>query len=78
MTKSFEFILVLKGVDRATNELANALFEAGCDDGTLYSSAGEAAVGFTREAASLEEAIRSAIANVLSAGVSVARAEPAE
>lgn len=59
-----------------TEEIASALYEAGCDDGTPYSSAGVAAVGFTREAGSLEEAIRSAIADVQRAGYSVAAVEP--
>jgi hypothetical protein len=76
--KAFEFLILLNGVDIATNEMAEALYEAGCDDGTLYSSDGEAAIFISREAASLEEAVRSAIADVARAGYSASRVEPAE
>jgi hypothetical protein len=76
--KSFDFQLFLANVDRSNEEMAEALYAAGCDDGTLFSSNGEVAVGFSREANSLEEAVRSATANVIQAGYSVSRAEPAE
>jgi hypothetical protein len=74
----FEFEVILSGVDEMTEDISNALYEAGCDDGTPFSSEGVAAVGFTREAASLEDAIRSAIADVQKAGYSVARVESAD
>jgi hypothetical protein len=74
----FDFQLVLGDVSAMTDEIADALFEAGCDDGTAFSSQGVAAVGFSREADSLEEAVRSAIADVNRAGFAVARAEPAD
>ena len=61
-----------------TDELAEALYEAGCDDGTPFSSQGVAAVGFSRQSASLEEAIRSAIADLQRAGLTVSRVEPAD
>ncbi len=76
--KSFDFLLILAGVDRSDSTMADALYEAGCDDGTLFTSRGEAAVGFSREAPSLEEAVRSAIADVARAGFSVSRVEPAD
>jgi hypothetical protein len=78
VVKAFEFLLILADVDVATSAMAEAIYDAGCDDGTLFSSGGEAAVGFTREASSLEEAVRSAIADVTRAGYSVSRVEPAE
>jgi hypothetical protein len=74
----FEFQVVLSGVDTMTDEIADALFTAGCDDATPYSAEGIAAVGFSREAATLEEAARSAIADVNRAGFVVARIEPAD
>jgi hypothetical protein len=58
--------------------IADALYESGCDDGTPFSSRGIAGIGFSREARSLEEAVRSAIADVSKAGFTVARAEPAD
>jgi hypothetical protein len=56
-----DFQLVLVDVKVMTEAVADSLYEAGCDDGTPFSSQGIAAVGFSREAASLEEAVRSAM-----------------
>ena len=55
--------------------MADALYQAGCTDGSPFSGEGIAAVGFDREAASLEAAIKSAIADVERAGQRVARVE---
>ena len=74
MTK-YEFTLVLKGPLELTEEVADELFEAGCDDGTPGICNGVFSIDFHREANSLEEAIRSAIANVKSAGQEVERVE---
>src|SRR5258708_3454711 len=71
---TFDFQLVLSNVEVMTEEIADVLFDAGCDDGTPFSSQGIAAIGFAREANSLEEAIRSAIADVNKAGFVVSRA----
>jgi hypothetical protein len=75
---AYDFQLVLSGISAVTEKIADTLYEAGCDDGTPFSSHGVAAVGFTREAADLEEAVRSAIADVNKAGFTVARVEPAD
>jgi hypothetical protein len=74
----YDFQLVLGGVNAMTEEIANALYDAGCDDGTPFSSQGVASVGFSRESGSLEEAVRSAIADVSKAGFLIARVEPAD
>jgi len=74
--KTFEFLLILAGIDRSDSTMADALYDAGCDDGTLFSSFGETAVGFSREGSSLEQAVRSAIIDVAKAGYSVHRVEP--
>ena len=71
----YEFSLILAGAPELTDELAERLFAAGCDDGSPSSSCGITRVVFDREAGSLEEAIRSAIANVQAAGCVVARVE---
>ena len=73
-----EFCLILANVHSISNEMAKLLLEAGCDDGTPFSSQGIAGVGFSREASSLEEAVRSAIADVSKAGFIVARVESAD
>ena len=70
---TYDFQIVLADVHAVNEEIADALFEAGCDDGTAFSSNGIAAVGFSRDAQSLEEAVRSAIADVNRAGFVVNR-----
>ena len=74
MTK-YEFALILKGQYELTEEIADELFEAGCDDGTLGVCNGVFSIDFCREGNSLEAAIRSAIADVKSVGYEVERAE---
>lgn len=74
MTK-YEFTLILKGDIELTEEIADELFEAGCDDATPGTSGGVFSMDFHRESNSLEEAIRSAIGNVKSAGYDVERVE---
>ena len=73
--KFFEFILLLAGDVTLTPDLANQLFDAGCDDGTPMAQGRTVEIHFTREAPSLEIAIQSAVKDVTSAGLSVARAE---
>lgn len=71
----YEFSLILPGLLELTEDLADRLFEAGCDDATPGTCNGVFSIDFHREADSLEAAIRSAIANVESAGYRVARVE---
>lgn len=71
----YEFTLILSGPLELTEEIADELFEAGCDDGTPGTCDGVFSIDFHRDASSLEEAIRSAIANVKSAGYEVERTE---
>lgn len=73
--KTFAFTLVLSGASELTEEIANALFEAGCDDAGDGSCDGILTVDFDREAGSLGEAIGSAIADVERAGFAIARVE---
>ncbi|MCE2484194.1 MAG: hypothetical protein J4F42_01675 [Desulfurellaceae bacterium] len=71
----YEFSLILSGPLELTEDLADSLFEAGCDDATPGTCNGVFSIDFHREADSLEAAIRSAIANVESAGYRVTRVE---
>ncbi len=71
----YDFTLVLGFGTELTEDLGNALFEAGCDDGSPGASDGIVSVDFHRRAESLETAIRSAIADVHKAGCAVARVE---
>ena len=74
MTK-YEFTLILRGSIALTEYVADALFKAGCDDGTPGTCSGVFSIDFHREANSLEEAISSAIANVKAAGHAVDHVE---
>jgi hypothetical protein len=71
----YDFTLILTASLELTDDLADALFAAGCDDGTPGTCNGVFSIDFHREARSLEEAMRSAIEDVRAAGYEVARVE---
>jgi hypothetical protein len=73
--KTYEFDVVLKDLAEVTDDQADALFAAGCDDGTPACCNGMSWVHFDRQAPSLEEAIRSAVAQVRAAGLAVTKVE---
>lgn len=73
--KTYGFDIILKDVTQVSDDLADALFAAGCDDGTPASANGVAWVHFDRLANSLEDAIRSAVTQVNTAGAKVAKVE---
>ena len=73
--KHYDFTLVLAPGTELTDELVEALYESGCDDGSPGSRAGVVSVTLHREDESLEQAIRSGIADVQKAGCHVARVE---
>ncbi len=65
-------------VDDLDRRIVDALYEAVCDDGTIGCRAGIVSVAFTRSAATMREAIASAIRDVekAGAGAKVVRVEP--
>ena len=69
--RKYEFSLILKGSPELTEEIADELFEAECDDGTPGTCNGVFSIDFHREGDSLEAAINSAIKNVEAAGYKV-------
>ncbi len=71
----YDFTLYLGGSPALTDEVADALFAAGCDDGSPGVCDGIFSIDFHREAGSLDEAVRTAIANVEAAGHTVERVE---
>lgn len=73
--KRYDFTLVLSQPGELTDQLVEDLYEAGCDDGSPSSRAGVVMVTLHREADSLEQAIRSGIADAQKAGCRVARVE---
>jgi hypothetical protein len=72
MTKEHEFTLILTA--DPTEEEADRLYGL-CNDGTLSTIAGVPQMHFHRSAASLEAAIRSAIADIRAVGFDVERVE---
>ena len=64
-----EFVLVLSGVNALDDRIANSLLGAGCDDATISLRFGTVYLSFDREAASLQEAILSAIRDVTNSGI---------
>jgi hypothetical protein len=73
--KTFDFEVILAAGTDVSEELADKLYEAGCDDGTPGMCCGVPVIGFNREAECLESAIRSAVADVQKAGCSVERVQ---
>jgi hypothetical protein len=67
--KEHDFALILTGIDDITDEVENALFEAGCDDATLSMRCGIPYLSFSRVAPSIKDAIVSAIHNIRNAGI---------
>lgn len=60
----YEFVLILSGISAITDEVADALYEAGCDDALLALQCGRVTLDFTRRAGSMREAILGAIRDV--------------
>lgn len=71
--KTYDFKIILAAGTEITEELADRLFDAGCDDGTPETFCGTPYVSFHREAESLESAVRIAVADVQKAGCVVVR-----
>ena len=72
--KTYGFSVVLT-TPVLSDEQCDALHEAGCDDGTIVTRNKVTFIAFDRKADSLEQAIRSATADVRAAGFEVKRVE---
>ena len=75
-TPTFEFAIIASGLDPEQDDFFDRFYDAGCDDATIAFQKGHIIADFAREAASLEDAIASAIADVVKAGATVDRVEP--
>jgi len=73
--RQYDFTLILATGTELTDELVEALYESGCDDGSPGCRGGVVWVTLHRQDESLEQAIRSGIADVQKAGCHVARVE---
>lgn len=67
--REYDFALIVGGVPAITSEVEDALFNAGCDDGTLSIRYGLLYIEFSRRANSLQQAIITAIRNVRDSGI---------
>lgn len=74
-TRIYDFTLALSGVGELTVEVADRLYEAGCDDASPHSAGPTVYLDFHREAESLGDALGSAVKDVERAGYAVARVE---
>jgi hypothetical protein len=63
-TSTFQFTLIVAGPDLQSDDMMNAIFDAGCDDALVGSVDGIQYLDFDRESDSLGSAILSAIADV--------------
>ncbi|ESR22793.1 helix-turn-helix transcriptional regulator [Lutibaculum baratangense] len=74
--RTYEFSIIASGLDPSDEQFEARFYDAGCDDALVSFQRGRIIVDFAREASSIEEAISSAIENVLAAGATVERVEP--
>jgi hypothetical protein len=74
MPPKHEFTVILAQPEESEDD-AERLFEAGCDDGSISTSGGVTRIDFHRQAESLEAAMCAAVADVHRAGFQVARIE---
>ena len=74
----FDFQIFWAGVDTSDETFLERLFEAGCDDATVYFKDGYLCVDFSRESDSAESAVISAIKDIERSGIggSIERVEP--
>jgi hypothetical protein len=70
----YEFSLIPTDLE-VTDEDADKLYEAGCNDSSILTRDGVTRLQFDRQASNLDEALASAIQNVERAGLAVARVE---
>lgn len=64
----FEFSIIASGLDPNADDFEARFYEGGCDDATVSFQKGHIIIDFAREAASIEEAIASAVESVRALG----------
>jgi transcriptional regulator with XRE-family HTH domain len=75
---TFEFQIFCSGMDTSDDSFLDALYEAGCDDATVFFKDGYVCLDFSRQAESAERAVLSAISDIYQSGLTgeVVRVEP--
>jgi hypothetical protein len=74
--KTFEFAIIATGLDRTAEDFESRFYDAGCDDATISFQKGVIIADFARDAASIDEAIASAVRDVRKTGAAIERIEP--
>ncbi len=74
--KMHEFSIIASGLNPEAEDFESRFYDAGCDDATVSFQKGRIIVDFARDAETLEDAISTAIENVITAGAKVDRIEP--
>lgn len=69
--REYDFALIVSGVPELSEHMMDTLFEAGCDDATPSIQYGLLYLEFSRSAVSLQDAIISAIRDVMKSGLPV-------
>lgn len=65
---TYTFEIVLSDVTEITEKMEDCLFEAGCTDALLASCNGVVSLTFDRESRSRQEAVGTALADIIKAG----------
>src|SRR4051812_46724840 len=74
--RTHNFTIIASGMDTSSDEYAERLYEAGCDDATIAVQKGLLVIEFDREARTFSSAVVSAIGDVRKAGATIERVEP--
>lgn len=74
--KTYEFSIIASGLDPRADDFEARFYDGGCDDALVSFQRGHIIVDFARQAASIDEAISSAIENVRATGATIDRIEP--
>jgi hypothetical protein len=71
----YAFSVVLRDQTNATEELANRIYQAGCDNSIVCTNKGVVIVHFDQESPSFADAMRSASRQLVTAGYAIDRVE---
>jgi predicted DNA-binding transcriptional regulator AlpA len=74
--ETYEFTIVTDGLHPKEENFEGRFYDAGCNDALVSFQNGHVLLDFSRKAASLPEAIASAVEHVERAGATIARIEP--
>ena len=74
--KTFEFSIIATGLDPSDEAYEARFYDGKCSDATVSYQRGHTIIDFAREAASLEDAISTAVEDAIAVGCKIERLEP--